>query len=355
MLSNARNVPGPSALLIRVKDRALHPYMQQYPFCTGPDEVLNRACFAAVLDSIEMREAGQASPLEELRSAELTEAPGIATAACAMLSAVGLSESAAQARLESRAWKMCLVPAHSECALALGCGEGDEIAALRARLPYAQIEALDWVEKITPRLLNLARAEFDHGNFDDLLAQRSSTFDLVFSNHVIEHSFNPDALLKAILECLKPEGWLVGALPLDGEQSDPLFMHVLALALEPCRIRRSDMFAVNAGHPYKTNASELVEALMHAGFRSARVAYRPWHPTLFDKAPAGGLDAARSRSYYLHRMTMGHVHGILGSVLSDQMPLRALRILGAVESRVPFGMIRMRARNSLEAIIIAQK
>jgi len=41
------------ALLLRVSDRSLHAYIQQYPFCTGPDETLNRKCFGALCEQLE--------------------------------------------------------------------------------------------------------------------------------------------------------------------------------------------------------------------------------------------------------------------------------------------------------------
>jgi SAM-dependent methyltransferase len=355
MLGAVGTPPGEPALLIRVRDRALHAYIQQHPFCTGPDEALNRACFRAVLDSIELRECRCRAALEIIDSAELSHATEIAAAASALLSAVGLGESTVRARLESRAWKMCFVPTDVESALALGCGEGDEIAALRARLPHARISALDWVNKLTPGLLGVARAEFDHGDFDTLLKQRVSAFDLVFSNHVLEHSYDPESLLKAAHGALKPSGRLVCALPLDGEAKNPLFQRVLLLTRDPRRIRRTDMFALAAGHPYKTNASDLTHTLLTVGFRSVRVAFRPWHPTLFETISADALDVARQQHFTLHRSTLGNLQAMVSGTFGQHPPLCTLRVLGAIESRLPFGIIRMHTHRSLEAVVIASK
>ncbi|MGC1859732.1 MAG: hypothetical protein WA733_01035 [Methylocystis sp.] len=44
------------AVLLRVSDRSPHEYIQQYPFCLGPDETLNRECFGALREQLEIRQ-----------------------------------------------------------------------------------------------------------------------------------------------------------------------------------------------------------------------------------------------------------------------------------------------------------
>ena len=183
-------------------------------------------------------------------------------AAREILRNIGLGEADCDKRLRNRAWKLCLARSDANSVLALGCGEGDEIAALRARAPRSRILGLDWVDKCLPGLLDAAKADFIHGDFNDRLGEHKETFDLVFSNHVIEHSFDPDELLRSIRASLIPGGQLVSAIPLDGEAENPIFRQALSLAREPDRIQRSDMFLMLGGHPYKTNASEFAETLL---------------------------------------------------------------------------------------------
>jgi hypothetical protein len=61
------------ALLLRVSDRSLHAYIQQYPFCTGPDETLNRKCFGALCEQLEIRQPKVSRPIEPLGRSELAD------------------------------------------------------------------------------------------------------------------------------------------------------------------------------------------------------------------------------------------------------------------------------------------
>ncbi len=343
------------ALLFNVRNTELHGYIQRYPLLTGPDETLNRKCFSALTSSIECRESRQHHALASLTPEQLTDEPAIRAAAAGILHAIDLPADVAEESLASRAWKMCLVPADRETVLALGCGAGEELATLRARLPKASICGLDWTDKITPGLLEAARAEFYHGNFNSFLAERPAAYDLIFSNHVLEHSFDPDALFAAIYNALKPGGYLVSALPLDGDPDSNLFAFVHSLACNPGRITRSDMLLLLPGHPYKTNASDLTETVIAAGFKSAAVLHRPWHPTLFRETFRGGFAAACARRFALHRATFGLAQSAVRKTFGTHPPPFLLRAMGAVESRVPLGSIRLHVRSVREAVITAWK
>ena len=339
-------------LLLHVSDRSLHQYMQQYPYCTGPDEELNQKCFAALRRDIEIRWPKNRWPMEPLRRSELVDEESIQAAASKLLQTIGLSEVECADRLRGRAWKVCLARPDAESILALGCGEGDEIASLRARAPRSRIVGLDWIAKCLPGLLDAAEAEFVQGDFDDLLLERPSAFDLVFSNHVIEHSFEPETLLRSIHACLKPGGRLVSALPLEAATGDPIFEKVLSLAKDPSRVQRSDMFILSVGHPYKTNASDLAQTLFAAGFKEVRVAYRPWRPTLDDSLDIDVLDESRARHMRLYRASTGLLLRMANGVFRDP-PLAALRVWGAIDSRWPFGLTRMRTHKTIEAVVVA--
>lgn len=350
------SVAGPApALLFRVHDVELHSYIQRYPLLAGPDETLNKKCFAIVIDSIEFRKSRRQHPLEGLEPRQLRDEPAIRAAANAILTSIDLPMSVADKFLESRAWKMCLVPADCESVLALGCGAGMEIAALRARLPKARIYALDWANQVVPGLLKHTGAAFYNDNFSSFLIDRSDAYDLIFSNHVLEHSFDPDALFAAIYNSLKPGGCLVSAMPLDGDPDSDLFSYIYSLARSPGRITRGDMMLLMPGHPYKTNASDLTEAVIRAGFKSATVFYRPWHPTLFRETFRGGFGVACARRFALHRATFGTVQSVVKAAFGTHPPQFILRAMGAVESRMPLGSIRLYVRSAREAVLVAYK
>jgi SAM-dependent methyltransferase len=343
------------ALIIRVPDRSLQAYIQQYPFFTGPNEVMNRRCFAAATSGVELRKSLSIRTPEPLEPSMFFEEPAIRSSARTVMSLAGLATHDADIRLESRAWKVCLVPQEARTVLALGCGEGDEIAALRARLPKAELLGLDWTNKVSPGLLEAAAASFEYGDFNELLARKKGEFDAVFSNHVIEHSFEPSELLNAIHQALRPRGWLISALPLDGESGNPVYQELLLL-LNKCQgLERVDSLLLAAGHPYKTNASELCDRLVAAGFKLARVMYRPWQPTLFNSVDARSLDLRRTAHMKVYRRTLGLLNSSLRAALGAEMPLKLLRLLAAIDSRAPFGIIRMHTHLSREGIVVAQR
>jgi SAM-dependent methyltransferase len=354
MLPNLTDAMPVPAMLLRVSDRALHAWIQQYPLFTGPDEDLNSACFRACVDGLELRDPGAVRSLEALEPFLLDSSDEIGDRAIAILKSIGVSHADAKRRLLTRAWKMCLVPQEASSALALGCGEGDEIAALRARLPRARIQGLDWVEKTLPGLLNATRAQFAHGDFNCLLAERKDSFDLVFSNHVLEHSFDPDGLLRAIHASLKPGGLMVSALPLDGESGNLVYRELLERVRRHHPLGRSDAMFLAAGHPYTTNVSELTRTMLDAGFNSVRVMYRPWRPTLFDDFDVADLRRRSLAHMKRYRVSHGVAHSILGASLGDRTPLAIWRALAAIDSRSPFGLLRMLTHLSLEAVCVAK-
>jgi ubiquinone/menaquinone biosynthesis C-methylase UbiE len=49
------------------------------------------------------------------------------------------------------------------------------------------------------------------------MAFKAETFDMVFANNVLEHSYNPDKVLREIMRILKPGGYLAAMIPMDGE------------------------------------------------------------------------------------------------------------------------------------------
>ena len=113
--------------------------------------------------------------IEPLKRSELADEEAIRVAAREILRNIGLGEADCDDRLRNRAWKLCLARSDAKNVLALGCGEGDEIAALRARAPRSRILGLDWVDKCLPGLLDAAKADFIHGDFNDRLGERRTS------------------------------------------------------------------------------------------------------------------------------------------------------------------------------------
>ena len=94
--------------------------------------------------------------------------------------------------------------------LEVGCGSGQRLAELRKR--GWQVEG----QEVDPRAAEFARTRYGvqvHQGELEKLALPDEGFDAIVTNHVIEHVFHPEALLKECRRLLKPGGVLVVITP----------------------------------------------------------------------------------------------------------------------------------------------
>jgi len=152
--------------------------------------------------------------------------------------------------------------------LDFGCGNGGMLRLLSERVAHA--EGLE----VNPaaRKLALEAGLTVHGSLDAL--PPGSLFDVVVSNHVLEHVRDASTTLEQVRELLPPTGKLLLKLPLDD-----------------WRASNQRRWAPNDidHHLHTWTPRSLGNTLQEAGFAvdSCRVITSAWHPKLFPLARLG--------------------------------------------------------------------
>ncbi len=144
-----------------------------------------------------------------------------------------------------------MIPLDGVDVLDFGCGAGywsDRIAKLYPWMTVTGVDAgAEFIEKAR-QLYKNSRIKFVIGDFAKLKFSDDS-FDCVYADNTLEHSFDLTATLSEIYRVLRNGGALVAALPLDG--------------LNPNEVCET--------HTWKTNKAQVVERLHRAGFTNIMV------------------------------------------------------------------------------------
>jgi SAM-dependent methyltransferase len=230
------------------------------------------------------------SEMARIARAELEEAsPGEASDSAAwqvrreFTSIMGSDRNEAQSRRLQD-----LIPLDRERVLDLGCGAGYWTSAIARRYPWMQVEGIDYGAEFLAkagREHRLDRARFLRGDIARL-PFRDASFDCVYADNTLEHSYSVSGTLSEVHRVLRPGGVLVAALPSD--------------ARNPRRICDN--------HTWKTVPADVRTRLLAAGFRDPVIeevdTYRdlgmpPYPPAddrmMYLKATRPSADATQSR------------------------------------------------------------
>jgi 2-polyprenyl-3-methyl-5-hydroxy-6-metoxy-1,4-benzoquinol methylase len=347
-------IPGTPALLIRIHDDEMQAYLQRCPYASGADSEMNARGLAGVRGGLEIRNPREPATVEFQTSAESALSTAATERFRALARRAGLDEDTIARSLDDYGWKARNLPAETRHVLSIGCGDGRELLFLRAVLPEARITAYDWKNGLLPGIAEVATATFGEANFLQLLATGPDRHDAIFSNHVLEHMYDPDEVLRNLHRCLRPGGALVSALPMDGAVGAPMFERLLLAARNPASVHALDMDWIDAGHPWKTNPPDLREAVLRAGFVSCRLIQRPDH--LSRTVARGGADFERDKRIATagNRALFGWLTEVAKRVSSEPpTPLR--RAWFAVQARSRFGSNRVKNDFSEEVVFVARK
>ena len=154
--------------------------------------------------------------------------------------------------------------------LSLGSGDGMELFFLRFKFPNAEIYAVDWVNKINPKILSSLKVKFETQNIYDYLIKNANSFDLIYSSHVLEHSYEIDYLLNLINKSLVIDGILASNLPLCSFYGIPYY-NFLNESLQNKNINQVDGGLIDLGHPWKTNEYDLYSTLKQSNFDNINI------------------------------------------------------------------------------------
>ena len=99
---------------------------------------------------------------------------------------------------------------HCENVLDIGCGNGNSADFFKNYSPGIKWVGVD-IEN-SPEVLSRTRTDLEFHSFDGQhLPFDDSSFDLLYSNQVLEHVRHPDILMREMARILRPYGMLVGS------------------------------------------------------------------------------------------------------------------------------------------------
>lgn len=337
---------------IRLPDPRLHAYAQKYCFLNGPNPELNRFLRQAVLDStVPLAEERDAARIEFLSLDAQRQIEEELRAQLHVPREFTLSDAVVGEWIRNLGWKVAAIPRSARSVLVLGSATCREALFIRHRLPQARIVCADFEDS---RLDNVERAlnvEFRHGDFNDLLAEHVGSFDVVFSNHVLEHLFDPGRTLRLARRALTPEGCLVSALPLDGQLKTPFSQVLNARTLHPL-----DVYTVDVAHAWKTNVSELLRELRAAGFTEFALTGRDKYYSVADRVCADrrAFERRARIGLFWNRALFGSARAVLKRVFPAEVPRLVMKLAFGVEQRVWFGANRLKNEFSIECLVVAR-
>lgn len=344
-----------TAVQIRVTDPATRFYLQQYPFLTGPDEAMNQSALKTIRQSVHVRNTAPELAVIRIPRENYAISTIQLERVTATLSAVGQNVQQIAAAEHDYAWRVQALPPNCKSVLCIGSGEGHELAFIRARLPQARIVVMDYVTKVLPGLLEAAQAEFLQGDLVEGLRHHKEKHDAVFSNHTLEHMYDPEDVLCLVFQVLLPGGVLVSGLPMDADPQAALQKEILDLAQHANRLHALDMGLFDAGHPWKTHPADVAKVLRSSGFGEVSVMQRADVPARTVLHGQGSNDSRRARGVLAYRLSFAPARAVLKRIWPNGGPVIVRRLLVAAERRVPFGANRLQSQHSPDMLIVATK
>jgi 2-polyprenyl-3-methyl-5-hydroxy-6-metoxy-1,4-benzoquinol methylase len=342
-MKQVRFDPAP-AVLLAVPDLEVQRYLQAYPLLNGTSREVNESILASIEKLVTVRRPHEACDVERLAPEEYRLTPDNERRVLALLGEIGYSANAIAEAMDLLAWKFHDLPPDARNILDIGGGGGDEVVFLRAIAPQAKIVAIDWRDA-HPKVKKLTGVEFRSGDFRQYLEQTSEQFDIIFSNHVLEHTYDPDAVLTLLRRHLAPGAKMFGALPLDGAIAS-LWPRLAANHLSVV-----DLGGIDFGHPWKTTPSDLRETLLGAGFTSVRLVQRQQRVNRTSPGEESELQALENYGRHLDRFTFAPLRWMVRTLFGRLPPHPVVKIMYALESRAWFGPAQL--KNSVAPEILA--
>lgn len=345
---------------IDVTDPEMQAYLQRYPFA-GPDVAMNRRGRAALASGLRWRAAREAGPVEPIvlspRQAALP--PEEEARVLSLMQRIGLSAEQQRMHLEDFAWEANMTPRSASHVLVIGCGDGVELLFLRAVLPNARIKALDYYKSLLPGLEEAVGVDFEAGDVGRLLPTLQREYDLLYSNHTMEHLYSPDTTLALLAGLLVPGATMISAMPAVGMEGMPYLEQVQAYLARreknpEAAIGPLDAVYFDTGHPWKTTPDDLTATLERAGVKDVKVYQREGHWSRPLAMSAEEFRSRRERMVALNRWILGPLRRLVGALTPAAFGDAVARYVFALERRLPFGTNRVMNLFSEELLFVGR-
>jgi SAM-dependent methyltransferase len=304
-----------------------------------------------------LRSSANHGRIVELDKQDAEPAPSTRNGVTKTYHSLGYSEKKIDGLLMYLGWKVGrLSDSHSRI-LSIGCGGGDELVFLRARYPNASITALDYPMKSGSRdkIIKIVQCEFIAGDIFDSLAAlkaRGESFDLIFSNHFIEHLFEPDQQIRDLTQLLCRGGVFAAGLPLDA------YPHQELLARKAKRvdtIHALDINWLDPRHPWKTNELDLALTLNNANLQDVTIYRRLYHTSRTYPISLEGCRQRERRAALFYALLLNAPVSVLKIILGRNPPRRLARLVFALDRRLWFGRYRLKCDVQPEIFVTASR
>ncbi|MEO6805805.1 MAG: class I SAM-dependent methyltransferase [Edaphobacter sp.] len=343
------------AFQLTVEDSAMRLYLQRFPFLMGPNGRMNELGHQVIYEGLKPRNRHQvATPIHRLMPRETELAEEEMERLLRIMDESKIAQAERAEMIDDYGWEANLVPREAKAALVLGCADGRELMFLRAVLPDATITALDYEDQMSEALRQAVGVRFFHGDMNALLEMFGREFDLISSNHTLEHLYTPNEVLATLAGLLREYGALISTLPMDGMDGSP-FLEKVKTAAAKKTAHPLDVVYLDAGHPWKTNPADLEMTLQEAGFERPQIYQREMHLSRYASFGARRFKAELALGRVLHAVCFGWLRSIAKVLFSKNAPGGFCRALLAMERRVWFGSNNLKNRYTYEVLVLARK
>jgi 2-polyprenyl-3-methyl-5-hydroxy-6-metoxy-1,4-benzoquinol methylase len=343
-----------------IRESAMRAYLQRYPFAIGPDPEMNARCLEAIRKNFAIRKSANGLPIRRGADATVRLMPHETTLSAEMLARVYALMDQADLPKECRdylindfGWEAKLIPSGATDVLVVGCGNGMELLFLRAALPDASLTAVDYADSLTPQVKTATGVRFLGGDMNEILETLDRKFDLVSSNHTLEHMYSPDQMIATLSGLLREDGALISTLPMDAVEGSPFLDKVTEIARNG-EVHPIDVVYLDAGHPWKTNPADLQATFLSAGFAKVDLYQRAEHLSRPVAATQAKFHGRKKLGLKLHALFFGAPRAI-AKALSKAPPAIVVRALLAAERRTWFGANMLKNLYTQEVCVVAYK
>ena len=255
-------------------------------------------------------------------------------------------------------WKVNLAQSTPSRILAFGCSTGRECIALKALFPHARQVLLDFNLQIPAAWATELNIEaMKTMTLEKYSAQEPAGFDLIFSNHTLEHLPDPDEALGQLYSLLNPGGVIVSAIPLEwyeGSQSKRAMEKMKAEGT----LHQLDCAELQLGHLWKASPRDVADTLERVGFTRARLVQRVDYPSGWrNHRPMHRLDLQRREKLglALNNVFLKPLRAVLKRTFPHGMPDVAARAYFALEARLWFSSMQLHHTTVRELTFVAVK
>lgn len=348
----------PRGIQVHITDPDLQSYLQGGP---SPFPLRHTAKIArrATAAHITYRPAGDAVETIAL-SPSRTSLPAEELArAKTLMSRIGCNSKWQREHIDDFGWEVNIAPRTARNVLVIGCGCGLEMVFLRAVLPEAHFTAIDYKKCFLPGLEEIVGGiTFLEGDINALLRKLNREYDLFYSNHTIEHLYDPDTTLGLIARLVIPGGTMVSCLPAISMEGTPCLDQVRKFmekkeANPEQQIHPMDLVYFDPGHAWKTNPGDLVATLNRAGVSHVTIYQREDHWSRAYRGNRGKYLRERRRMVRLNRWIFAPLRGLI-KLFPVSVGEKMYRYVYALERRLPFGTNRVINCFSEELLFVAK-